>query len=69
MIPLPQIIAELVMALGGGLLVGNVWALVGPKIRGGSFPSARGRIMLNIFIGAFVFIEGLASFITKSSRT
>jgi len=68
-IPLPQILAELIMALGAALLLANVYALVRPRLKrgeGGDAPrvQARGRVLINIFIGAVVMIWGFASFIT-----
>jgi hypothetical protein len=68
MIPLPQIIAELIMALGGALFLANVWALLKPAVRGGVKPVARGRAVVNIFIGLLVLVWGFASFITHGSN-
>ena len=68
MIPLPQIIAELIMALGGALFIANAWALLKPAIRGGDRPVARGRAIINVFIGVLVFVWGFASFITHGSN-
>lgn len=68
MIPLPQILAEIVMALGGALLIANVWALVQPKVRPEKTPARpvqRGRAIANAIIGALVFVWGFASFITR----
>lgn len=76
MIPLPQILSELIMALGGALLVGSVLALARSRARGGSSDAApadedarpvqaRGRVLLNAFIGLIVFVWGFASFVTK----
>lgn len=71
MIPLPQIIAELVMALGGALLAANVWVLLRPRLRPDAPAPARvpsrGRVIANIFIGALVFVWAFASFITRSA--
>ncbi|MFN2614943.1 MAG: hypothetical protein ABR552_09040 [Actinomycetota bacterium] len=67
MIPLPQIIAELIMALGGALFAGSAWALIGPRFRGGPGPSARGRLIVNVFIGLVVLVWGFASFITHNA--
>jgi len=68
-IPLPEILAELVMALGGALLVANAWALLRPAVRpsspGPGRPQARGKVLINMSIGLVVFIWGLASFITR----
>lgn len=69
MIPVPQIVAELVMALGGALLAASVWALVRPRLRPDSpqpaRPQARGRLVANIFIGLIVFVWAFASFVTR----
>lgn len=71
MIPLPQILAELIMALGAALLGASVLALVRPRrdpqtgevVRA----QARGRILINAFIGLVVLVWGLASFVTSGS--
>jgi hypothetical protein len=69
MIPLPEILAELVMALGGALLAANAWALLRPVVRpsspGPGRPQARGKVLINMSIGLVVFVWGLASFITR----
>lgn len=63
MIPLPQIVAELVMALGAALLAANVLALVRPRLRpDGARVQARGRAVVNGGIGLVVFVWGFASF-------
>lgn len=71
MIPLPQILAELIMALGGALFIGNVLSLVRPRKtpEGTVKPQARGRILVNMGIGLLVFVWGLASFVTAGSST
>ena len=70
MIPLPEILAELVMALGGALLAANAWALLRPVLRpsspGPGRPQARGKVLINMSIGLVVFVWGLASFITRA---
>jgi hypothetical protein len=70
MIPLPQILAELVMALGGALLGANAWALLRPVVRpsspGPGRPQARGKVLINMSIGLVVFVWGLASFIARA---
>jgi hypothetical protein len=69
MIPLPQIVAELIMALGGALAVANIFALRRPRIGASDRPQrvqARGRVLLNVFIGVLVFVWGLASFLARS---
>lgn len=68
MIPLPVILAELVMALGGALLGANVLALVRPRQGsgpGGQQVQARGRVVANMLIGLVVFAWGLASFLSR----
>jgi len=68
MIPLPQILAEIVMALGGALLVANAWALLQPRFRPEKVPAKpvnRGRALTNAIIGALVLVWGFASWITK----
>jgi hypothetical protein len=71
MIPLPQILAELIMALGAALLGASGLALVRPRRdpdTGEAVPQARGRILINGFIGLVVFTWGLASFLTHTGR-
>jgi hypothetical protein len=68
MIPLPQILAEVVMALGGALVVANVWALLQPRLRPERTPPrpvSRGRALTNAIIGFVVLVWGFASFITR----
>jgi hypothetical protein len=67
LIPLPEILAELIMALGGALIAGSVWALLQPHVRP-SVPArvqARGKVLMNIAIGVIVFVWGFASFIAR----
>ena len=68
MIPLPQIVAEIIMALGGALLVANIWALLQPRLRPEKVPArpvSRGRALTNAIIGLVVLAWGLASFLTR----
>ena len=68
MIPLPEILSEVIMALGGALLVANLWALLQPKLRPDKplpRPINRGRAITNSIIGAVVLVWGFASFVTK----
>ncbi len=66
MIPLPVILAELITALGAALLLANVWALLRPRFDSEATPiKARGRVLVNIMIGAVVAVWGFASFITR----
>jgi len=55
------------MALGGALLFANLWALLKPHLRPDSpdvpRPQARGKVMVNCFIGLIVLVWGFASFI------
>lgn len=70
MVPLPQLLAEVIMALGGALFAANAWALLRPRLRPGDqatpHPRARGRIVANIFIGLVVLVWGFASLIARS---
>lgn len=69
MIPLPQIVAELIMAAGAALLVANLWALLRPRLRPDAPPPrqpSRGRALVNSAIGLVVFVWGLASFLTRA---
>lgn len=68
MIPLPQILAEIIMALGGALLVANVWALLQPRLRPEKKPARpvnRGRAVTNALIGLVVLAWGFASLVTQ----
>jgi hypothetical protein len=57
------------MALGGALLVANLWALVRPIVRPDASPPARapsrGRALVNAGIGLVVLVWGFASFVTR----
>jgi fumarate reductase subunit C len=67
-IPLPQIVAEIIMALGGALLAANVWALLQPRLRPEKVPAKpvnRGRAVTNAIIGLVVLAWGFASFLTR----
>ena len=69
MIPLPQILAELIMALGGALFAANAWALAEPYVRrNAEAPArvqARGKVLINMSIGMIVFVWGFASFLAR----
>jgi uncharacterized membrane protein YeaQ/YmgE (transglycosylase-associated protein family) len=68
MIPLPVILSEIIMALGGALLAANAWALLQPRFRPEKVPAKpvnRGRALTNAIIGAVVLVWGFASWITK----
>jgi hypothetical protein len=67
-IPLPVILSEVIMALGGALLFANVWALLRPILRPDQTPVrqvSRGRAITNAIIGLVVLVWGFASFITR----
>lgn len=68
MITLPQLVAEIVMALGAALLAANVWALLQPRFRPEKVPARpinKGRALTNAIIGLLVFVWGFASFIAR----
>lgn len=68
MITLPQLVAEIVMAIGAALLFANVWALLQPRFRPEKAPARpvqRGRALTNAIIGLLVFVWGFASFIAR----
>ena len=69
MIPLPEILAELVMALGGALFAASAFALLRPYLRPDApapvRPPARGKVLINAFIGLVVLVWGFASFISR----
>jgi hypothetical protein len=68
-IPLPQILAELIMAVGGALFAANAWALAQPYVRRNSTGpvrvQARGKVLINMSIGLIVFVWGFASFLAR----
>jgi hypothetical protein len=69
-IPLPMILAELVMGLGAALVAGNAYALFRPRRPMGRDDQevrvqAKGKVVTSMFIGLLVFVWGLASFITE----
>lgn len=82
MIPLPVIVAELIMALGGALFGANALALYKTRRtqRGdtmqdrpqGPHPApprrqlAPGRILINMLIGLVVFTWGLGTFLVRT---
>lgn len=68
MIPLPVIVAEIVMALGAALLLANVWALMRHRVRPDEKPPRpvnRGRALTNAIIGLVVFVWAFASFVAR----
>lgn len=69
MIPLPQILAELIMGLGAALVVGNAVALFRTRTPPGSTSpvrvQARGKVVTSMFIGLLVLVWGFASFISE----
>jgi len=68
MIPLPVILAEIIMALGGALLVGNGAALVRSRRNGsgdGAQVQARGRVLVMMLLGLVIFVWGLATFVVR----
>lgn len=68
MIPLPQMLSEVVMALGGALFAANAWALVRPRVRPGAAPvppGARRRVLVNAIIGFIVLVWGFATLVAR----
>ena len=71
MIPLPVILAEIIMALGGALLVGNGAALIKSRRnesaggKGGTQVQARGRVLVMMLLGLVIFVWGLATFVVR----
>ncbi|MCA1834031.1 MAG: hypothetical protein ABR548_01140 [Actinomycetota bacterium] len=73
MIPLPVIIAELIMALGGALFGANALVLIKSRSDSQSAAAAgrpapqiaRGKITVMMLVGLVVFTWGLATFIVK----
>lgn len=68
MIPLPQILAEIIMGLGAALVIGTLLAMFRPRFGpdGREVVTAKGRAIINVMIGLLVFAWGLASFVTRS---
>jgi hypothetical protein len=68
MIPLPVILAEIIMALGGALLVGNGAAVIRSRRGGaknGAQVQARGRVLVMMLLGLVIFVWGLATFVVR----
>lgn len=81
MIPLPVILAELIMAMGGALFGANALALwknrrsqtgdtmedrpQGPQPEPPPRQMARGKIFINMLIGLVIFTWGLATFLVR----
>jgi len=65
-IPLPQIISEIIMGLGAALVIGTILAITRPRYGpdGRQIVTAKGRAIVNVLIGLLVFAWGLASFVT-----
>ena len=67
MIPLPIILAELIMGLGAALVLGNAFALYRDRRSSEGSPrvQAKGKVVTSLFIGLIVFVWGFASFLTE----
>lgn len=69
MIPLPLILAELIMGLGAAMLGGNAWALYRSRPNPDSSEpvrvQAKGKVVTSMFIGLLIFVWGFASFVAK----
>lgn len=67
MVPLPLILSELIMALGGAMLAANLYALARPRLKPGTAErvQAKGKVLVNAFVGLVVFAWGLATFVTR----
>lgn len=68
MIPLPLILSELMLGLGAALVGGTLLALWRPRMGedGTRVVTAKGRAVVNLFIGSLVLVWGFASFVTKN---
>jgi hypothetical protein len=73
LIPLPVIIAEVIMALGGALFGANALALIKSRADSRSASAAgrpapqiaRGKVTAMMLVGLVVFTWGLATFVVR----
>jgi hypothetical protein len=71
MIPLDELAAELVLAVGGALFVANLWVLLRPVVRRWRDesppprPPSMTRIYVNLVIGAVASIWAIATLATR----
>jgi hypothetical protein len=70
MIPLGQLAAELVLAVGGALFVANAWVLLRLLIQRRSGkqaprPASMTRVYVNLGVGAVASTWGIATLITR----
>jgi hypothetical protein len=71
MIPLNELAAELILAVGGALFVANLWVLLRPivqRARNGPpppRPPSMRRIYVNLVIGAAASVLAIATLVTR----
>jgi hypothetical protein len=70
-IPLGQLAAELVLAVGGALFAANLWVLLRPLLRRPKKgkplprPPSMTRVYVNLVIGAVASVWAVASLVTR----
>jgi hypothetical protein len=71
-IPLPELVAELMLGLGGALFAANLWVILRPRFvkpqkgRRAPLPPSMTRVYVNLLIGALVAAWGLATLLTRT---
>lgn len=71
MIPLDELAAELVLAVGGALFAANLWVLLRPVLqrpREGAAvprPTSMTRVYVSLLIGAIASIWAIATLVTR----
>lgn len=72
MIPLPELLAELMLGLGAALFAANLWVILRPRFvkpvkgRRSPQPPSMTRVYVNLLIGAVIAVWGLATIINRA---
>ena len=72
MIPLPELVSELMLGLGAALFGANLWVILRPRFvkpvkgRRAPAPASMTRVYVNLLIGAAIAIWGLATIISRA---
>jgi hypothetical protein len=72
-IPLPELVAELMLGLGAALFGANLWVILRPRFvkpakgrRAQPQPPSMTRVYVNLLIGAVIAVWGLATIISRA---
>jgi hypothetical protein len=71
-IPLPELLAELMLGLGAALFGANLWVILRPRFvkpakgRRAPLPPSMTRVYVNLLIGALIAVWGLATLISRA---